>query len=245
MQTANSQNTTELAYTLRETFGNFCVIIFNARESIKKEKENVDYKAVHRSMNSFIKVALESEKHLLPHYSEVVYVMAALADDIFLNMEWEGKQFWEDNILEQKFFSSQIAGDEIFNRINKLLEEKDDFASVEAEIYLKMLALGFEGKYRGAEDESTQINIFRDKLLDFMEKLDNSLLMVGYRLFQKEYTHTIPTIHRKMLPEASIINYMCAFFVFMFLSISSIVWMYETKDISRLLSEISYIALRE
>ena len=118
MQTANRQHTTELAQILREMFGNFCVAIFNAQENIKETKENVDFHAIYRSMSSFIKIAMENEKHTIAHYSEVVYIMVALADDIFLNSEWEGKQFWEDNILEQKFFNTQIAGDEIFNRIN-------------------------------------------------------------------------------------------------------------------------------
>ena len=245
MQTANRHNTAEQASVFREMFGNFCVLIFNAHEEIKASKENVDFRALYRSMNAFVKAATENGKNNSGDYLEVVYMMVALADDIFLNLEWEGKQFWEENILEQRFFSSQIAGDEIFNRISALLAEKSDLAEDKAELYLKMLALGFEGKYRGMEDETIQINLYRNKLLEFIEKRNNSMLMVGHRLFQKEYTYTIPTIHRKTLPEASIINYMCAFFVFMFLSISSIVWMYETKDISRLLTEISSIALRE
>ncbi len=245
MQTANRHNTAEQASVFREMFGNFCVLIFNAREEIKASKENVDFRALYRSMNAFVKTALENGKNHTGDYSEVIYMMIALADDIFLNFEWEGKQFWEENILEQKFFSSQIAGDEVFTRINTLLSEKNDFAEEKAELYLKMLALGFKGKYRGTEDETIQINLYRNKLLEFIEKHNNSMLMVGHRLFQKEYTYTIPTMHRKMLPEASIINYMCAFFVFMFLSVSTIVWMYETKDISRLLTEISSIALRE
>lgn len=245
MQTANRHNTAEQASVFREMFGNFCVLIFNAREEIKASQENVDFRMLYRSMSAFVKAALENGKNHTGDYSEVVYMMIALADDIFLNFEWEGKQFWEENILEQKFFSSQIAGDEIFARINTLLSEKNDFAEEKAELYLKMLALGFKGKYRGTEEETIQINLYRNKLLEFIEKHNNSMLMVGHRLFQKEYTYTIPTIHRKMLPEASIINYMCAFFVLMFLSVSTMVWMYETKDISRLLTEISSIALRE
>ncbi|MDR2157845.1 MAG: hypothetical protein LBO02_00820, partial [Holosporaceae bacterium] len=59
------------------------------------------------------------------------------------------------------------------------------------------------------------------------------------------YTYTIPTIHRKLLPDAAVINYVCSFFVFMFLVVSSVVWMFETKDIKRLLEDISKIALRE
>jgi type VI secretion system protein ImpK len=172
--------------------------------------------------------------------------MAAIADEIFLNIEWEGKQYWEENMLESKFFGTQIAGDEIFQRINQLFSEYEPLSIEKAEIYIKMLSLGFRGRYAGMEEESLEINMYRRKLFEFITKNDKeSIAMAEFRLFQKEYTYTIPTIHRKLLPDGAIITYISAFFAFMFLVISTVVWIFETKDLRRLLFEISCIALRE
>lgn len=243
MQSAEASRSSEIV----DMFGDFCELVFQAKERITQEKEGIDFQSVYRSMHTFLKTALTQEKNSKFNQDniEIMYLMASLADDVFLNLEWSGKQFWEQNMLEQRLFNSQIAGEEVFTKIDKLLIDRN-FASIDKiECYLKALAFGFEGKFRGGPDKQFQIDNYRKSLLEFIEKKDNSMLIVGYRLFQKEYTYTIPTIHRKMLPEASIVNYICAFFVFMFLVITSFIWIYETRDISNLLTIISTIALRE
>lgn len=243
MQSAEAIRASEIV----DMFGDFCELIFQAKGQITQKKEDIDFQSVYRSMHTFLKTALTQEKNSKFNQDniEIMYLMASLADDIFLNLEWSGKQFWEQNMLEQRLFNSQIAGEEVFTKIDKLLIDRN-FASIDkVECYLKALAFGFEGKFRGGADKQFQIDNYRKNLLEFIEKKDNSMLIVGYRLFQKEYTYTIPTIHRKMLPEASIVNYICAFFVFMFLVITSFIWIYETRDISNLLTIISTIALRE
>jgi type VI secretion system protein ImpK len=232
--------------SLGEMFGTFCVIIFDNQKAIEKNDAEVDHMTLHKSISSFLKITLENEESLCfgRDFSDVIYLMAALADEIFLNMEWGGKQYWEENMLEHRYFGTQVAGDEVFNKINELLTKEG--ASIEkAEIYLKALAIGFKGKYREIEDEQAQINACRNRLFDFIQANDKSMFSIGHRFFQKEYAYTIPTVHRKLLPDNSIVNYVCWFFIFMFLTISSMVWMFETRDIRRLLAEISAIATRE
>ncbi|MDR2646211.1 MAG: DotU family type IV/VI secretion system protein [Holosporaceae bacterium] len=232
---------------LEEIFGNFCIKIFDAKKDIENNQATVDYKVLHKSMSSILKASLQEERSLLAEVDvrETVYVMAAIADEVFLNIEWPGKGYWEENILEQQYFGTQIAGEKIFNQIDDLMMKKELLSVRKAEVYLKALALGFKGKYRGCEDEQLEIDLYREKLFDFIRRNDKSIFFIGNRLFQKEYTYTIPTIHRKLLPDASIINYLCAFFVFMFTVISSVVWLFETKDMQLLLADISKIALRE
>jgi type VI secretion system protein ImpK len=231
--------------SLKATFGAFCVDVFNARNFVEQNKE-IDYKNLHKSISIVLKRISENEKAPSNKNSnDVSYAMAAIADEIFLNMEWEGKTYWEENMLEFRYFNTQIAGDEIFNKIDELLLKSDPLSIEKAEIYLKILSLGFKGKYRGSDDETVGIDFYRNRLFEFIEKNDRSVLLIGHRFFQKEYTYTMPTIHRKLLPDASIVNYISAFFLFMFLVISSIVWMFETRDLRKLLIEISSIALRE
>ncbi|MDR2765909.1 MAG: DotU family type IV/VI secretion system protein [Holosporaceae bacterium] len=232
--------------SLDEMFGIFCVTVFDHQKAVAKNDAEADPKVLHKSISSLLKIALENEESLCfgQDFREVVYLMAALADEIFLNMEWSGKEYWEENMLEYRYFGSQMAGDEVFNKINELLVT-DGASTPKAEIYLKALALGFKGKYRDAEDEEAGIDAHRNHLFDFIQKNDKSLFIVGGRFFQKEYGYTIPTIHRKLLPDNSIVNYVCWFFIFMFLTVSSVVWVFETKDLRRLLAEISNIATRE
>ncbi|MDR0632351.1 MAG: DotU family type IV/VI secretion system protein [Holosporaceae bacterium] len=226
---------------LSEMFGSFCLEVFNGKKNI----ENVDYKTLHKSISLLIKTFLELERSANENTREIIYLMTAIADEIFLNMEWAGKKYWEENMLESLYFGSQVAGEKIFLKINDLIAENEPLSMEKAEIYLRALSLGFRGKYRGSDDEQEEINLYRNNLFKFIEKNDKSVFLIGHRLFQKEYTYTIPTIHRKLLPDAAIINYICAFFVFMFFVISSIVWKFETRDILQLLNEISKVALRE
>ena len=247
MRNANSLTSTIESSNLSKMFGNFCVIIFNYKDEISSTKTDVDFKAVHKSIASSIKIMLDHEKSLSfnKDSSDVLYICASMADEIFLNIPWNGKHYWEENILEQKFFGTQIAGDEIFNRIDDLIAERTVLSTEKAEIYLKLLSLGFKGRYRDIEDETSHIDSYRKRLLDFIELNNSDMQMISHRLFQKEYTYTMPTNSRKLLPDTAIIGYLTSFFIFMFLVISSCVWMFETKHIKSLLQEISNIALQE
>jgi type VI secretion system protein ImpK len=245
MLTVNGAVNPSSVSDLDEMFGNFCLKVFDGKKDVENNKDDVDYKVLHKSLELLLKSFLELEKNssIIDCAKEIIYTMAAIADEIFLNMEWPGKKYWEDNMLEPKYFGSQIAGEKIFNKINDLIVECKPLAAERAEIYLKVLSLGFKGKYRGCDDEQSEIDSYRNKLFTFIKKNDKSTFLIGHRLFQKEYTFTIPTIHRKLLPDAAIVSYICAFFIFMFLVISTIVWIFETKDIRQLLIEISRIAL--
>lgn len=207
-----------------------------------------DFRIIHKNVCTYLKSAISSEKISSFHKDtkEIIYAMAAIADEVFLNMEWSGKKFWELNMIESKFFGTQIAGDEIYNRIDAILSDNDPLSTEKAEIYIKMLSLGFKGKFRGSNDETIAINTYRNRIFDFVLQNDKTMVSTNeYRIFQKEYTYTMPTMHRKLLPDGSFITYISMFFVFMFFVISTLVWFFETKDMHALLSEIANIALRE
>jgi type VI secretion system protein ImpK len=228
-------------------FGTFCQQLFEHRESISNAGHNVDHVAIYKSIKAYIKMCQNDEKNTLSHrdVDEVIYIMCAMADEIFLNMEWSGKEYWETNMLEQDFFGTQFAGESIFQRLEELLSEKEPVSIEKAEIYLKALSLGFKGKYRELDCEQKEIDAIREKLYYFIGSIDKSVFASEYRIFQREYTFTIPTMHRQMMPDTSIINYIISFFIFMFLVISSVVWAFETRDIERLLREICTITIQE
>lgn len=214
-------------------FYDFCVLLFDQEKLVDREDVNV----IHSKLSSFIKKHLD---HDVPkqYTNDILYLMAALADEIFLNLDWKGKQYWEEHMLEYEFFKTQIAGDLIFSRINEVIENRAP-AEV-AQLYLYTLAFGFLGKYRSEPQNAMEIRI---KLYDFVEKSKKILYRPNQRLFAEQYNYTLPTMPRKLLPDSNLLMYICATFCFVFLVLGSIVWMLETKELKDLMTEISLISL--
>jgi type VI secretion system protein ImpK len=232
---------------LVEIFDAFCLQIFENKDLIALQKDEFDFKQMHKIMSGFLKTHLSYDKNLsfYKEIKEAMYMATVLADEIFLNMEWNGKKFWENNMLEQQFFGTQVAGETVFQKIDDFILEKHPLFLEKSEIYVKAFLLGFKGKFRGVDDEQECIGLYLRKLLGIMAQHDMSVMNLDGYLFQKEYTYTIPSIHRKLLPDAAIITYISSFFVFMFLVISTVVWIWETRDIDIMVQEISNIALQD
>lgn len=227
-------------------FGNFCIEIFKYKNQLVQNTLTENYKIIYRNFSAKIKDILDRQKSITFELKvrEVVYIMVSLADEVFLNTPWEGKKYWEENMLEKHFFGTQIAGEKIFSNIDKLIEKNDAESILIAEIYMKLLSLGFKGKFRDNEEKDKPIDKYRKELFKFIEKFDKSINMISHRMFSKEYTYTLPTINRQFLPDASIVNYIYAFVIFMFLVLSSVTWFVETIDLNEILREISNIVLR-
>lgn len=206
------------------------------------------FRVIHRSIALLIKSMIDDDRMAAFRRSakEVLYAMTAIADEVFLNMDWEGKHFWEEHMLEAQFFDSQIAGEEIFERIIEVTNQKDALGTEKAEIYLNMLMLGFKGRFRGTEVENTEINMYKNKLFNFITRGNREeFLNASSRIFQKQYDYTMPTVRRNLLPDGGIVTYMATCFLIIFLGVSTMVWLVETMELSRLLNDISSIVLRK
>ena len=82
-------------------------------------------------------------------FRQVLYVMTALADEIFINLDWDGRDEWSQFLLEDALFESHDAGDRFFDLLDDLLGGRDSAYRSVAVVYLAALSLGFKGKYRG------------------------------------------------------------------------------------------------
>jgi type VI secretion system protein ImpK len=220
--------------------------VISYRDRILKEDPTATYDIIHRNLSSIIKEILDTPKGASfdKKNKDAVYIMVSIADELFLNLDWIGKQYWEEHMLEYEFFKTQIAGNQIFNRINELLQNRNFPADI-AKIYLETLAFGFKGKFRGTSSETEEIKALRKQLYDFIEKSTKTIFNSHSRLFQKQYACTLPTIPRQLLPDFNQLLYVCCGIIFVFFIFGSIAWMIETKDLNLLLDEISAIALRE
>ncbi len=94
---------------------------------------------------------------------ELRYLKAALADELLLNHDWPGRACFTDCLVETRLFGSSIAGDEIFRRIELLLDDASGQPSQMAPLYLFAIAIGFEGRYRGPGAEA-ELQPLRDAL---------------------------------------------------------------------------------
>lgn len=129
-------------------------------------------------------------------YREAQYVMAALADEVFLHLEWEGKSTWP--LLEARLFQTHVAGEEIFARLDRLLQRRDPFYLDLAAVYFMALSMGFQGKYRGLDNRECME--YRRQLFRMIYRRDPKLFTATGHLFPQAHQHTLDKMQVKRLP---------------------------------------------
>ncbi|MCB2387819.1 DotU family type IV/VI secretion system protein [Thalassolituus sp. TTPB476] len=83
---------------------------------------------------------------------QTLFVLVALADELFImELDWPGKEHWQEQPLEERVFSSCFAGERFFTGAAALLADRswDQQEQKLASVYLFALRLGFAGRYRG------------------------------------------------------------------------------------------------
>jgi type VI secretion system protein ImpK len=136
---------------------------------------------------------------ILDILDQLLYIMAAYADETFICLvEWSGKDYWSDNLVELRLFRSQIAGQEIFRRIDRLLARHDYGTEEMVAIYLMILALGFKGQYLR---DPASIEVYRRRLFDRLLLTNPDLRWNGRRIFPEAYRHTVTEGAPVKLPE--------------------------------------------
>jgi type VI secretion system protein ImpK len=80
------------------------------------------------------------------------FAKAALADEVLLHTEWTGRTHWQHVLLEATLFNTAYAGQQVYADIDRLLRERDPARRGVARLYLHLLSLGFQGRYRGGAD---------------------------------------------------------------------------------------------
>jgi len=144
-----------------------------------------------------VKLSASSISH--DQFQELVYIMAAFADETFVCLvEWPGKDYWRDHLMELRLFHTQIAGQDIYRKIDTLLERQDYGAEELAAVYLMALALGFKGLYLRAPES---VEAYRKRLFDRLLMTNPDLRGVSYRLFPDAYRHTVVEGSPVRLPE--------------------------------------------
>ena len=128
-------------------------------------------------------------------YREAHYLMAAVADEVFLRLPWQGAASWVWRPLELELYGTRCAGHLVFERIERVIAEADPANRELAAVYLIALALGFEGKFAGRD---------RSPIREYRRQLRQ--LICGDRdtlegpLVSDCYAHTIVARRPQLLP---------------------------------------------
>lgn len=170
-------------------------------------------------------------------YKEFQYLLVALADDVFLHVEWAGKRGWQANLLESKFFNTAVAGDRVFQQIERLLETRPVGCADMAVAYLMALALEFRGKYWGKDDQG-RLEHYRRELYALAFHQNPELVAISHHLFPEAYTHVLKGGRVKHLPNPKkwVVGLAVGGVVFVILAHG--VWFQTTGKISQLVQEI-------
>jgi type IV/VI secretion system ImpK/VasF family protein len=126
-------------------------------------------------------------------YPDAQYAMAALADETFEHMEWEGQPAWTKYSLERRINQTNASDVELFRRIDKLLKESPDSVVARdlARVYLLVLAAGFQGKWRPFE-LTRPIAEYRRRLYEYVHDADSLMLYAPERkIFPEAASQTL------------------------------------------------------
>lgn len=136
-------------------------------------------------------------------HREARFVMAALADEVFIHPRWEGTDYWLSHLLESRYFRTHSAGEVFFDKASALLTVNDPAADQLVLVYLMALALGFRGKYAGRPDGDAAIRDLRVRLLETIWRKHPGMLNEAGHLFPHAGRSTVREGPIRKLPSPS------------------------------------------
>lgn len=162
------------------------------------------------------------------------YMKAALADEILLRQDWPAREVWSQHLVETALFRTSIAGEKIFNDITQLLSTREAALRLQAQLYLFMLALGFQGQFR---DQTTHQKLTELRRELFQFAYQRTADMSGHErvLSMQSYAHTlVDASPRRMSPISRWKLIFVAALVGM-LAISQLLWLWPTWPLREIL----------
>ena len=173
-------------------------------------------------------------------YPDAQYAMAALADEIFSQSEWEGQAAWSEHSLEWRLYRTRGAEFEVFKRIDRLLKDAPNTPGSRdlARVYLLVLAAGFQGKYRQF-GLTRALAEYRQRLYEYVHHSDALMLYAPDRkLFPSAATRTLEGHAISRFTAAQRWTAILATVVVTYLLISHLAWNRVADDLSDVTSRI-------
>ena len=184
------------------------------------------------------------------------YAMAALADEMLLNPEHAHThaESWETHLLERELFHMQRAGEKIFDDVDAMPNLGAAAADL-ARVYLAVLGLGLQGKFRnpgsGSKDDVARAEELKKELKRCREKLyslacgaDADAEKVQRRAVRAAYEPTITDSHGGKLPHLRPWIYAMVLLVLLYIGGGFALWQHFTSDLAPKVQAINNIQVR-
>ena len=163
------------------------------------------------------------------------FLKAALADEVLLHTDWAGRGHWNHVLLEALLFNSSHAGQQVFADIEQLLRERDPARRGVARLYLHLLALGFQGRYRDSGDLAP-IAEYRRALFQFVYQRPPDLSARDAVLIEQPYASTLSHTGGRRLPKLSRGGVMLLATLLVMLGASEALWLWQSWPVRAALS---------
>lgn len=190
--------------------------------------------ALESSHDGYANDAGDHDTTLVKH---VRYLMAALADEVFLTLPWCGQKDWQRSLLELNLFQSHVAGEVFFERLDGLLDKRvyvakrDSDQECLTQLYFLCLSLGFRGRYRGSEHNET-IAAYKARLFQRLYGHTPTLHGAGRRILSKDpYQHNVSMPYSRGLPDVRRWVMTFAGVLGVYLFVTYILWYKIVRDV--------------
>lgn len=226
---------------LLDRFHEFYREVLRLKERVKEDAYALE--EVRRSLTFLLeRQALEAGRgggdFGLEVYRRAQYAMAALADEIFLHLPWSGQEAWRNRLLEAHFFGSHRAGEELFERIEKLVQDSDASYRELGRVYLAVLALGFQGRYRNDPEAPARLQVHRERLFRFIYGRDPEAVRGQARLMPEAYAATLDEGRTSTLPHLKPWIWALVLVTVLWIAGGHLLWRSVVRDVRPLVEEI-------
>ncbi len=175
--------------------------------------------------------AVRADPRLEALYEKARYPLVVLADEILLHSGWEHSKEWEGRIFEEKYFNTNIGGDQYYNIAKELRPDDVELAT----IIFTGLALGFRGKYRERPEKIVDVKKGVYRLLS------EYLADVGDRITPDAY-HVTAAPARKLSPAVTLARVAIVGVGILFLYYA-ITWLMWAKSVDELRTAVQAMGL--
>lgn len=136
-------------------------------------------------------VKIRQNPSLASGYNQVKYALVVFADEVILNSDWMNAVEWERDLLELRFFETDVGGDRFFDLCEDLEMDDPEVAA----IFYNCLALGFRGRYDADAEELRQTKQdLLEKCTPVTEAVDDKLAPQAYTVARGRKFTKLPMI---------------------------------------------------
>ena len=124
-------------------------VIYLAKTVEKQQPEFDKTKSDILRLLSKSRECVENDTASPEEYEQAHFVVCAWIDETILASLWNAKSQWQTDQLQRKYYNTFEAGEEVFERLNKIGYHQHQVR----EVYYLCLSLGFKGRFIRSEDD--------------------------------------------------------------------------------------------